>query len=330
MRAIRDQSRGQGSGNRGQGPGEIADRSALRLPPSAFRPAFTLVELLVVITIISMLIGLLLPAVQAARESARQTTCKNKQHQISLAIESYESAKNHLPGYVNPLANYAVGWVPVLLPHLGRNDLWERPGNGWRSYPNLAAFAGNQMRLDEVVCPDYNGTAPAALSYVVNTGDEYAGGDNFNSTNGVFRDLVPTMVGAGPNPTTPQPISTTNITSPSMRPMLSERQTTLYGSTDRQWNGLARPTGAPPYYLDIHLQGTGRQLTPGELGFAWNGTLIGPTTTLVSWIPGPPLIPPILPSIHPGLVIVTFCDGHTESLSDNTAIYNVYDYSAIQ
>src|SRR4051812_9106844 len=93
--------------------------------------AFTLVELLVVIAIIGVLVALLLPAIQAAREAARRSQCKNNLKQIGLALHNYESTRRTFPpGYTSaatvingPGTGPGWGWGAYILPYLEESSI---------------------------------------------------------------------------------------------------------------------------------------------------------------------------------------------------------------
>lgn len=326
-------------------------RRSRRWKPFAGRPlrGFTLVELLVVVVIISMLAALLLPALIGARGRARIAQCTNNQKEIAKAVQQYELAKKRMPGYMNQLGatvngvttSFAVSWVPVLFPYLGRMDLWEDPTNGWRSNPAGASayVAAQQNRMvNQLVCPDAEDTGVCALTYVVNIGTAY---DTVNAADvfvvpttpptnpGVFRNMVP--MAAGTAVVQPRPLSMTDIRSSSQRPMLSERQDTLpikkVAQTPRVWNGCSALPAKAKGFLDADLRGA--SLSPSKLGFWWRKDPTLEPTVVDHTLITAPFVSQAYPNpIHRGIVIVTFCDGHTDSLADNVEC-NVYDESAI-
>ena len=84
------------------------------------RSAFTLVELLVVIAILGTLFAIVLSAVQASREAARATQCKNNLRQLSHALLLHDAAHKHLP---------SGGWSYRWLAEPGAGDGKKQPGS---------------------------------------------------------------------------------------------------------------------------------------------------------------------------------------------------------
>jgi prepilin-type N-terminal cleavage/methylation domain-containing protein/prepilin-type processing-associated H-X9-DG protein len=115
--------------------------------------AFTLVELLVVITIIGILIALLLPAVQAAREAARKMQCSNNLKQLGLALHSY--ATNH--GVLPPgsLSCNGLSMFVFMLPQMDQQALYDQFSFVQGSYdvPLEQKLGLSTNRISAFLCP---------------------------------------------------------------------------------------------------------------------------------------------------------------------------------
>jgi type II secretory pathway pseudopilin PulG len=112
--------------------------------------------LLVVIAIIGILIALLLPAVQAARESARRTQCKNNLKQIGLGLQTYHDTVKRFPpgGFIETGAN-ALSWHVMVLPYIEQQTRYAQFNfntTGSTTYP-AADLALALVPVPNFICP---------------------------------------------------------------------------------------------------------------------------------------------------------------------------------
>jgi prepilin-type N-terminal cleavage/methylation domain-containing protein/prepilin-type processing-associated H-X9-DG protein len=149
------------------------------------RAAFTLVELLVVIAIIGVLTALLLPAIQAARESARRSSCTNNMRQVGLAMHNFMDVNKRLPANGNYVWNGSAvtttnAWscMARILPFIEQENLFDGI-NFSMSYSTQTYISSK--RVGTFMCPSEaqdvgNGTDPNygnkhwPINYVANSG----------------------------------------------------------------------------------------------------------------------------------------------------------------
>ena len=115
--------------------------------------AFTLVELLVVISIIGILVGMLIPAVQQVREAARRTACSNNLRQMALATQAFHSTHLRFPPGCD--LNTGASWQAFLLPYIEQENLYNTidivdPTFDWQDAAGNLAVSTN---LQAFRCP---------------------------------------------------------------------------------------------------------------------------------------------------------------------------------
>src|SRR5438094_437655 len=128
--------------------------------------AFTLLELLLVVTIAAVVVGLLLPAVQRVREAAARSKCKNHLKQLGTALHTYHDTYGFFPSGAERTQNtFAIGWAGRVLPFVEEENRFrgiERLTTNalkrvmpWR-YKVPPHYGDNQLYTDPVkvfVCP---------------------------------------------------------------------------------------------------------------------------------------------------------------------------------
>ena len=284
----------------------------------AARKAFTLVELLVVISIIGMLVALLLPAVQAAREAGRRTACINNQRNLGLAAINYEGLHRAFPGYRNWAGRdqeLVAGWLVPLLSQLDRGDL-DRLWREWQT--------GDPVRWEVswelLVCPsDPADLQRGEMSYVVNCGrmDVFEPGDpplpnppreepspygwRDRPETGVFHDRT------WPNPVRMSIDYMGQRDGTSNTILLSERR---LGTHDRRLTAAELDESRTWYAV-------GDDVVEPRFGFTWYYGRQGMASDPDLPVDRPARVTDHISSRHGGVVNVTFCDGRVRSISEN-------------
>jgi prepilin-type N-terminal cleavage/methylation domain-containing protein len=145
------------------------------------RDAFTLIEVLVVVTVIGIVIALAIPAIQGAREASRRVACINNLKQIGLALESHASARGEYPAGIMPHVastpghRWAIGPLSAhvqLLPYLEHIVLFNEIN--WAPHPSATIAPVSEapenatargIALAAFICPSDSSPPASGCNY---------------------------------------------------------------------------------------------------------------------------------------------------------------------
>ena len=140
--------------------------------------AFTLFELLVVISIIALLVSMFMPAITLVRDAARGTACTSHLRQIALAFHGY--------------ANDQDGWFPPVnnVDHTNNGQWYTNllSTQGYLPEPTLDAWGGTSRGVWR--CPGLTDAALAWGSYGILRDSLHGSQSNAGNQHGVLRGMV--------------------------------------------------------------------------------------------------------------------------------------------
>jgi len=147
------------------------------------RRAFTLIEVLVVVSVIGVLAALLIPAVQAARDAARRAHCLNNLKNIGLGVHNHVEAHGKFPsgGHGSRVNSFFV----QILPYIEQAALHDSINMG-PMVPGAANTTAERNPPALYLCPsDASRAVPWAVNYAANQG-RWKAGEGSNDGDGVF------------------------------------------------------------------------------------------------------------------------------------------------
>lgn len=274
------------------------------------RGAFTLVELLVVITIIGMLMAMVFPALASFMERVRITQCQNRQGEIAKNIGLYESSKHKYPGYCTSILMTGTSqrggprsmqpalksWYVAVL-EMADKEKFDAIRSGSSAQPS---------ELSLFNCPA-NARQGDLVGYVANCGREDAKGASGNTppdwkANGVFmQEYVQFTSGMRQEKVSSGDIADGLNNTLLISENLQATRWTVHGEPDvgMVWYASSDPNTPPQDSMQINVQ-RDKEVTTGDYNFARPS------------------------SNHPGGVVVAYCDGSYEFLNDNVDYGSVY------